>query len=70
MNHIKTDSKKAHNPPDEGVFQGLGNLFKSIALDNENLKIQVYKTGYMTDTVYPLNGAYEDWAYASGTTKL
>ena len=28
--------------------------------------IHEYKVGSMTDTVYPLYGSYEDWAYAAG----
>jgi hypothetical protein len=37
-----------------------------MSLGNTILQIPPYTLGHMTDTVYPLNGAYEDWAYAAG----
>lgn len=38
----------------------------SLSQGNAFLGIPAYKVGSMTDTVYPLEGAYEDWAYAAG----
>lgn len=37
---------------------------------NKNKQVALYRLGTMTDTVYSLNGAYEDWAYAAGNNDL
>jgi hypothetical protein len=67
MNHlVDGNTQVAAESPDERVFTTLGGLMHNLAPGNAQLGIKAYTLGHMTDTVYALNGAYEDWAYAAG----
>lgn len=66
MNHlINNDVSRAPNSPDEVVFKTLAQIMYDISLGNDNLETVPYILGHMTNTVYALNGAYEDWAYGA-----
>ncbi|CAK59556.1 unnamed protein product (macronuclear) [Paramecium tetraurelia] len=56
----------ATESPDDSAMEMIARIMKDIAAENNNLQIQQYSIGRMTDLVYEVNGGYEDWAYAAG----
>ena len=56
---------KSSEAPDYNALLNIGKIMLNSASSESNEKkgIQNYKLGDMTSTVYPLNGALEDWAY-------
>ena len=61
----KGSKQKSTETPDFNAFDSIGKIMVkySSSKKNENNSIKDYGIGDMTSTVYPLNGALEDWAY-------
>ena len=60
--------------PDLVAFKTLGQAMNqasgpSFTQQSSETKIDQYNLGSMTDVVYPLGGAMEDWAYGAGWDK-
>ena len=65
--HIMRQNNKqmSTETPDFKAFDSIGKIMVKFSSSekNENNSIKKYGIGDMTQTVYPLNGALEDWAY-------
>ena len=61
----KKSKQKSTESPDFNAFDNIGKIMVkfSSSKKNQNNSIPTYDIGDMTSTVYPLNGALEDWAY-------
>ena len=74
-NYIHTYTKNSiyssTESPDFNAFDGIGKIMVkfSSSKDNRDNKISDYRLGDMTSTVYPLDGALEDWAYGGWENK-
>ena len=74
-NHIHTHKQnstlKSTEPPDYNAFDRIGKIMVKFSSSKTNLdnKIKDYTLGDMTSTVYPLDGALEDWAYGGWENK-
>ena len=62
---------KSTEPPDYNAFDNIGKIMVKFSSSKTNLdnKIKDYTLGDMTSTVYPLDGALEDWAYGGWENK-
>ena len=65
--HIRTNNNKkiSTESPDFNAFDSIGKIMVKFSSSEKNEKknIKQYGLGDMTSTVYPLDGALEDWAY-------
>ena len=74
-NHVHTyknnNKLKSTESPDFNAFNKIGQIMVKLSSSQDNLKnkIKDYELGDMTSTVYPLNGALEDWAYGGWENK-
>ena len=74
-NHVHTyknnNKLKSTESPDFNAFNKIGQIMVKLSSSRDNLKnkIKDYELGDMTSTVYPLNGALEDWAYGGWENK-
>ena len=59
------NQKKSTESPDFNAFDSIGKIMVKFSSSDKNEKnyIPKYEIGDMTSTVYPLDGALEDWAY-------
>ena len=57
--------KKSTESPDFNAFNNIGKIMVKFSSSEKNKKNEIpsYGFGDMTSTVYPLDGALEDWAY-------
>ena len=69
--HYLNKQYKSTESPDHNAFDKIGTMMVkySSSKDNLNNNIFDYILGDMTSTVYPLNGALEDWAYGGWENK-
>lgn len=50
---------------DNNSFSTVADLLVNLSEKNEKLKINKYESGDLQDTVYDVNGGFEDWAYGA-----
>ena len=71
--HVSKKNNKltSTESPDYNAFNSIGKIMVKLSssLENRNKHINDYKLGDMTSTVYPLDGALEDWAYGGWENK-
>ena len=74
-NYVHTNKQnnkyKSTESPDYYAFDKIGEIMVKVSSSKNNLdsKINDYSLGDMTSTVYPLDGALEDWAYGGWENK-
>ena len=58
--------------PDYNAFNNIGKIMVNASSSQDNLdkNIKDYVLGDITSTIYPLNGALEDWVYAGWENKV
>ena len=72
-NYIHLDDRhKSTESPDYNAFEDIGKIMVKLSSSKDNLKnnIRDYILGDMSSTVYPLDGALEDWAYGGWENKV
>jgi len=63
---------KGTESPDYNAFHEIGKIMVKLSSSKDNLghNIRDYELGDMSSTVYPLDGALEDWAYGGWENKI
>ena len=63
---------KGTESPDYNAFHEIGKIMVKFSSSKDNLghNIRDYELGDMSSTVYPLDGALEDWAYGGWENKI
>jgi hypothetical protein len=72
-NYIHLAGKyKGTESPDYNAFNEIGKIMVKLSSSKDNIgnNIRDYKLGDMSSTVYPLDGALEDWAYGGWENKI
>ena len=66
------DKYKGTESPDYNAFNKIGKIMVKLSSSKDNLgnNIRDYELGDMSSTVYPLDGALEDWAYGGWENKI